>query len=117
VIAGGAKLVLNGGDGNDLIIGSTGDDVLLGGAGDDILIGNGGHDVFDGGSGANVIFNFVAASDQIDLRSLGGGHSADWALAQAHDVDGNVVFNFGDEQVTLMHETVAGLTAGDFLMA
>jgi Ca2+-binding RTX toxin-like protein len=117
VIAGGAKLVLNGGDGNDVIVGSAGDDVLIGGAGDDILIGNGGHDVFDGGSGANVIFNFVAASDQIDLRSISGGHSADWALAQAHDVDGNVVFNFGDQQVTLMHETVAALNASDFLMA
>jgi Ca2+-binding RTX toxin-like protein len=117
VIAGGAKLVLNGGDGNDLIVGSAGDDVLIGGAGDDILIGNGGHDVFDGGSGNNVILNFSVTSDQIDLRSLAGGHSADWALAQAHDVDGNVVFNFGDQQVTLMHETVAGLNASDFLMA
>jgi Ca2+-binding RTX toxin-like protein len=116
VIAGGAKLVLNGGDGNDVIVGSAGDDVLIGGAGDDILIGNGGHDVFDGGSGANVILNFNAASDQIDLRSLSDGHSADWALAQAQDVDGNVVFNFGDQQVTLMHETVAALNAGDFLM-
>jgi Ca2+-binding RTX toxin-like protein len=117
IIAGGAKLVLNGGDGNDVIVGSTGDDVLIGGAGDDVLIGNGGHDVFDGGSGNNVILNFSAASDQIDLRSLSGGHSADWALAQAHDVDGNVVFNFGDQQVTLMHETVAQLNASDFLMA
>jgi Ca2+-binding RTX toxin-like protein len=117
VIAGGAKLVLNGGDGNDVIVGSSGDDVLIGGAGDDILIGNGGHDVFDAGSGNNIILNFSAASDQIDLRSLSGGHSADWALAQAHDVDGNVVFNFGDQQVTLMHETVAGINAGDFLMA
>ena len=117
VIAGGAKLVLNGGDGNDVIVGSSGDDVLIGGAGDDILIGNGGHDVFDGGSGNNTILNFSAASDQIDLRALSGGHSADWALAQAHDVDGNVVFDFGDQQVTLVHETVAGLNAGDFLMA
>jgi Ca2+-binding RTX toxin-like protein len=117
VIAGGAKLVLNGGDGNDVIIGSAGDDVLIGGAGDDILIGNGGHDVFDAGSGNNIILNFSAASDQIDLRSLSDGHSADWALAQAHDVDGNVVFNFGDQQLTLMHETVASLNASDFLMA
>jgi Ca2+-binding RTX toxin-like protein len=117
VIAGGAKLVLNGGDGNDLIVGSAGDDVLIGGAGDDVLIGNGGHDVFDAGTGNNVVFNFSATSDQIDLRSLSSGHSADWALAQAHDVDGNVVFNFGDEQVTLMHETVAALNASDFLMS
>jgi Ca2+-binding RTX toxin-like protein len=51
VIADGAKWILNGGAGNDVIVGSTGDDVLIGGAGDDVLIGNGGHDVFDAGSG------------------------------------------------------------------
>jgi Ca2+-binding RTX toxin-like protein len=117
IIAGGPKLVLNGGDGNDVIVGSTGDDILIGGAGDDILIGNGGHDIFDAGSGNNIVINFQAASDQIDLRSLGGGHSADWAMAHGHDVDGNVVFDFGDQQVTLTHESMAALTASDFLMA
>jgi hypothetical protein len=65
----------------------------------------------------NTVINFSATSDQIDLRSLSGGRSAEWALAQGHDVDGNVVFDFGDHQVTLMHETTASLTASDFLMA
>jgi Ca2+-binding RTX toxin-like protein len=111
-----------GGEGDDLIDASAviagGPTLILdGGAGDDTLIGNGGHVIFDGGSGNNTIVNFDAAKDQLDLRSLGGGHTADWVLAQGHDVDGNVMFDFGDQQLTLTHETLASLTAGDFLLA
>jgi Ca2+-binding RTX toxin-like protein len=54
--AGAIQLVLDGGDGNDVLVGSPGHDTLLGGAGDDVLIGNGGADVLDGGPGDNVLF-------------------------------------------------------------
>jgi Ca2+-binding RTX toxin-like protein len=48
-------LVLNGGDGADVLIGGAGNDTLTGGAGDDILIGGPGQDSLDGGTGSNVL--------------------------------------------------------------
>jgi Ca2+-binding RTX toxin-like protein len=39
------QLILDGGDGDDLLIGGAGDDIVIGGAGQDILDGGpGGHD-------------------------------------------------------------------------
>jgi Ca2+-binding RTX toxin-like protein len=58
---GGITLVANGGNGNDVLIGSSGNDQLHGDAGDDVLIGNGGQDVLDGGTGGNVVLNAVIA--------------------------------------------------------
>ena len=51
----GASIVLDGGDGNDVVLGGDGNDMLLGGAGDDVLIGGAGQDALDGGSGDNVL--------------------------------------------------------------
>jgi Ca2+-binding RTX toxin-like protein len=53
--ANGPSIVLDGGDGADVILGGDGSDVLLGGAGDDVLIGGPGFDVLDGGTGDNVL--------------------------------------------------------------
>jgi Ca2+-binding RTX toxin-like protein len=50
----GLKLILDGGDGSDVIIGGAGNDVLLGGSGDDVLIGGPGIDTIDGGEGDNI---------------------------------------------------------------
>jgi Ca2+-binding RTX toxin-like protein len=55
--ANGPQLILEGGDGDDVLIGSLGNDVIAGGDGDDVLIGNGGIDVLDGGPGANIVIN------------------------------------------------------------
>ena len=49
------KLVIDGGDGDDILIGGDGNDVIAGGAGDDVLIGGLGADVLDGGTGSNVV--------------------------------------------------------------
>jgi Ca2+-binding RTX toxin-like protein len=54
--AGTINLILDGGDGDDVLVGSSGHDTLLGGAGDDVLDGNGGADTLDGGPGNNVLF-------------------------------------------------------------
>jgi Ca2+-binding RTX toxin-like protein len=53
--ASGMSFILNGGDGNDILVGGPGNDTLLGGNGDDVLIGGGGQDVLDGGPGDNEI--------------------------------------------------------------
>lgn len=53
--AGVIRLLVDGGDGSDVLIGGAGDDVLLGGLGDDVLIGGPGQDNLDGGLGDNVV--------------------------------------------------------------
>jgi Ca2+-binding RTX toxin-like protein len=58
-LGGAMQFIVNGGDGNDILIGSRGSDTLSGGAGDDTLIGNGGTDVLDGGTGNNLQFQAV----------------------------------------------------------
>ncbi|NJO56331.1 MAG: hypothetical protein HC834_08335 [Rhodospirillales bacterium] len=45
----GIELVVNGGDGNDVIIGGDGNDTLSGDAGDDVIIGGLGLDILNGG--------------------------------------------------------------------
>jgi Ca2+-binding RTX toxin-like protein len=70
--ANGPKLVLDGGDGADVLLGGAGNDTLLGGAGDDVLIGGGGQDVLDGGPGNNILIQspvhaFAAAHTDFHL--------------------------------------------------
>lgn len=87
---GGGNDRLEGGDGNDRLDGAAGADTLLGGAGRDVLIGGSGKDVLAGGGGADtfvfrktgdsaatrakadVITDFRAGTDKIDLRGLDG---------------------------------------------
>ncbi|MFM5464793.1 type I secretion C-terminal target domain-containing protein, partial [Aeromonas simiae] len=60
---GGANPLLQGGQGdevllsvgaNDILVGGAGDDILVGGAGDDVLAGGAGNDILSGGSGADT---------------------------------------------------------------
>jgi Ca2+-binding RTX toxin-like protein len=75
----GASIVLDGGEGDDVVLGGDGNDMLLGGAGDDVLIGGPGQDVLDGGTGDNILiqdggnalFNAdVHATDVVDHAPL-----------------------------------------------
>lgn len=47
---------LRGGAGDDLLVGTWGDDLIQGGAGDDQIDGEDGNDTLDGGTGADIIF-------------------------------------------------------------
>ena len=53
--------MLQGGDGNDLLIGSSGHDVLLGDAGNDFLFAGSGRDLVVGGSGSDIL---IAGNDE-----------------------------------------------------
>jgi Ca2+-binding RTX toxin-like protein len=122
VAAGSIGLVLDGGEGDDVIIGSAGDDVLIGGPGDDVLIGNGGNDTFQAGPGNDTVIQGFAAGadshDTIDLRGIAGAHDFAWLLAHASDVDGNAVLDLGgDAHVTIDNVSVASLHSDNFLMS
>jgi Ca2+-binding RTX toxin-like protein len=70
---------LAGDGGNDALYGGAGDDRLLGGAGRDFLFGDGGADQFQftatrdltaKSSTTDVIFDFTAGQDKIDLSAI-----------------------------------------------
>jgi Ca2+-binding RTX toxin-like protein len=119
VMAGGlGSDVLSGGDGNDLLAGGGGDkadyddntrfndgnDALQGGAGNDVLWGMGGNDILTGGAdadiflfgpreGQDVITDFVAGEDKINLSMFFGGSNL--------DSNANGVIDGGDLGVTV----------------
>ena len=64
--------VMHGGEGNDSIYGGAGDDTLGGGPGDDVLTPGSGRDVlwFRPGDGDDVVRNFNALEDSIDLTNF-----------------------------------------------
>ena len=70
---GAVRLVLNGGEGDDVIIGSDGDDYLFGGPGNDVIIGGLGNDVIDGGDGDDIeIQSFTAGAGSEDAIDFSG---------------------------------------------
>jgi Ca2+-binding RTX toxin-like protein len=123
VQAGSASLVLNGGAGDDVIVGSAGNDTLLGGDGDDVLIGGDGNDVIDGGAGDDVIVG--GPGDDIEIQGFTAGDVLDLTafdldfdtlMANASDVDGNVVFDLGTQHITLRGLSTSALGQQDFLV-
>jgi len=124
--AASVKLVLNGGNGNDVLRGGAGDDTLNGGDGNDVLAGGGGLDVLNGGAGSDIFehgqvtiedFQAGAGGDKIDLHGVAGATDFASVLTHAQDVGGNVLLDFGaGEQMTLDHVNVASLHADNFLL-
>ncbi len=71
---GGDDDLLKGGDGRDTLWGGKGNDTLDGGDGDDFLWGNNGNDtfIFSGNSGKDVIRDYDADSDTIQIKGVSG---------------------------------------------
>ena len=92
---------LNGGAGNDLLVGGAGNDTLNGGDGDDVLIGGIGDDLMSGGAGSDtfvwlagdggndVITDFVAGTDSLNLSDLLVG------VTGASNLESYLNFSFG----------------------
>jgi Ca2+-binding RTX toxin-like protein len=133
--AGSMSLLLDGGDGEDVLLAHDGGATLLGGADDDVLLGGDGDDVLDGGAGDDVLIGgggddlflhgeatvsgFVAGAgtdDRIDLRGLGLA-DFDAVLANAQQSGGNTVLDFGDGEMTLLGTRLSALHADDFLLS
>ena len=118
VHAAGAKLVLDGGEGDDILIGSDGDDVLIGGAGDDVLIGGGGNDVLMAAPGDDVVIQgFTAGAGLGDTLDLAGrGLTFDWLMAHTTDIDGSAVLDLGGQHITFDGVNAASLSQDDFML-
>ncbi|WP_376093744.1 calcium-binding protein [Roseomonas sp. CCTCC AB2023176] len=66
-VAGGVRLTLDGGAGDDQLTGGQGNDTLLGGTGDDFIIGGRGDDVSRLGAGDDVfVWNNGDGSDRVE---------------------------------------------------
>ena len=114
-----------GGAGNDTMFGNAQGNVLKGGRGLDILVGSVGADRLSGGAGADgfifvagdgrdVVTDFTKAVDVISLGSdLWGGSALTGAqvLTRFASIQaGNLVFDFGTDELTLQHvSSLAGM--------
>lgn len=94
---------------NNRLKGGNGNDILVGAGGNDVLTGNRGADgfLFIAGYGHDKITDFNKAQDYLSLTNdLWGGANLtkSQVLNQfATVVDGNLVFDFGADELTLMH--------------
>jgi Ca2+-binding RTX toxin-like protein len=117
---------LTGTSGDDNLAMLGGDDVVDGGAGHDTIAGNSGNDTMTGGEGADlfviatgdgadVITDFVARTDRIDLTALGVTAIEDLTLT---DSEAGLVITLGvDQSVTLTGHSVETIAAADFVFA
>jgi len=76
-------VMIDGGEGNDLLWGGRGDDLLVGGSGHDLIWGGGGADILLGGDGNDLLwgdggYNLLIGGDGRDL--LFGGQMGDILL-------------------------------------
>ncbi len=101
---------------SNYLLGGAGNDTLNGMGGNDVLFGEGGNDtfVFTSGTGGDVIGDFTAGQDRIDLSAFGFS----FAQAQANFIqNGNVgALNLGNGDFIVLHNvTMSTLTATDFI--
>ena len=116
---GNARLIMDGGDGNDTVLGGLGDETLLGSAGKDVLNGGGGNDTLSGGLGNDTV-DGGAGNDFVDgdagQDTVRGGDGDDIANGGVGDdtVDGGsgndtLSGNDGDD-------SLLGLSGNDSLL-
>ncbi|MBO9695207.1 MAG: BapA prefix-like domain-containing protein [Sphingopyxis sp.] len=96
----GGNDTLTGGAGNDIIYGQGGDDIIRGGAGDDVLYGGTGADHFvwqPGDTGQDIIADFVAGEDVIDLSALPDDYQVNMLDDPSGDLRITILDGNGDE--------------------
>ncbi len=131
---------IEGGNGDDVIYGGYGSDEIYGGEGRDRVIAGDGDDVVETGSGAgyveyvdlgegqdtlifsagsshDVVKDFSAADDVVDLRSWIGLDFAGVQAAASQDGDDVDIQLSDDDTVTLENVTVEELTEDNFLLS
>lgn len=114
LLGGSGDDTLLGGAGRDDLRGGSGDDVLTGGAGADHLRGGAGADTFVllAGSGLDVVHDFAAGEDMIDLTALGLTGLDDLTVTET---EGHVDVVSGSVTLRLLGLTAADVTEDLFL--
>jgi len=110
-----ANQLTGNGQGNYLL-GGLGNDTIDGGAGNDVLFGEGGADifVFEQGGGGDVIGDFQAGTDRIDVRYVFSGFAA--VEANLSQVGNTSALNLGNGDFIVLNGVAnASLSAGDFI--
>jgi Ca2+-binding RTX toxin-like protein len=100
---------LLGGGGNDILNGKAGNDVLFGEAGADTF-------VFEHGTGGDVIGDFLAGTDKIDLTAFG---FADYQtlVNSMHELNGTTAIDLGGGDFIILNGVAeASLHASDFIL-
>ena len=104
---------INGLGGNDILTGLAGNDLLTGGAGSDTF-------VFSQGGGADIITDFMAGVDVIDLSAFAGLGYASLADVSSHSTQtgADLIINMGGaNSIQLTGVNLASLHAADFAFA
>jgi hypothetical protein len=109
---------LTGNDVGNYLLGGAGNDLLNGKGGNDVLFGEAGADtfVFEHGTGGDVIGDFTAGTDKIDLSAFG---FAGFAQVQSAMVEngGTTAINLGGGDFIVINGVAeASLHAGDFIL-
>lgn len=99
------------------LLGGAGNDILNGGAGNDVLFGEAGADtfVFTQGTGGDVIADFVAGTDRIDLSAYG----LTWqtVINSMHENGGNTAIDLGNGDFIVINGVArASLSQSDFIL-
>jgi len=100
------------------LLGGGGNDILNGGAGNDVLFGEAGADtfVFTQGTGGDVIGDFVAGTDRIDLSAY--GLSWQTVLNSMHDNGGTTAIDLGNGDFIVLNGVArTALSQGDFILS
>jgi Ca2+-binding RTX toxin-like protein len=117
VAIGKANVTIVANDYDNIIIGNRGRNLLDGGAGDDVLRGGKGADMFNFGTGhdSDRIMDFENGKDRIDVS--GWDNIDDFADIKAiATVSGDdLVFAFGNDDITIRNMKMSELDAGDFI--
>lgn len=92
--------IVNGGDGNDLLIGNTRDDTLNGGKGNDTLVGGDWSDIFEVNKnpGDKDTIVDLKINNMVDSIALKGFADSNLANYPATQVDNDVAIDLGDGQ-------------------
>lgn len=107
---------IRGGAGNDLLRGGAGNDRILGGKGDDVFYGGAGNDTFVMGassSGDDLIYNFNAAADVIEIPSEIFANAAA-AISASSVSGGNMVIDLGGGNSLTLVGITTTLVSDDF---
>lgn len=105
----GLPALLEGGDGNDILVGSKGKDILIGGAGVDSLYGRGNDDILIGSS-TNFDSNFNALA-AVHQRWIGPGNFV--ARASFVQSGSGITGAFKFATATIINDSAADYLAGD----